>query len=215
MADQEPIRFYFSFRSPYSWLALVRVEAALAPYPVALQYIPVFPPPDFKNDPTAVPNKLAYIRVDMARIAEAYGITATKSFSTVDTNWVRPHAAFLYAQDHGKGCEFARSLYDARFVHGADITSDTVMSEVASAHGLDPAALIAASLDEPGFQTRVVLGMIQGAQEDAIFGVPLFVFRGERFWGNDRIEWLVRSIRRAQGLPVIDLSRDPSLPLDR
>lgn len=215
MTDKEPIRFYFSFRSPYSWLAILRIEAALAPYPVALQYIPVFPPPDYKNDPTSVPNKLAYIRVDMARIAEAYGIATTKNFSSVDTNWVRPHAAFLYAQEQGKGREFARSLYDARFMRGADITSDAVMSEVASAQGLDPAALIAAANDEPGFQTRVVLGMIQGAQEDAIFGVPLFVFRGERFWGNDRIDWLVRSIRRAQGLPLVDLSRDMSLPLDR
>ena len=30
-----------------------------------------------------------------------------------------------------------------------------------------------------------------------MFGVPLFVYRGEPFWGNDRIEWLVRAIRTA------------------
>jgi hypothetical protein len=28
------------------------------------------------------------------------------------------------------------------------------------------------------------------------------VFRDERFWGQDRISWLVRSIARANGLEV-------------
>jgi 2-hydroxychromene-2-carboxylate isomerase len=45
--------------------------------------------------------------------------------------------------------------------------------------------------------------------------VPYFVYRGETFWGNDRIDWLVRAIRRAHGMPVVDLSRDVLAPLDR
>ena len=57
--------------------------------------------------------------------------------------------------------------------------------------------------------------MIQGAQEDSIFGVPYFVYRGEPFWGNDRIEWLVRAVRIAHGMPVVDLARDLLAPLDR
>jgi 2-hydroxychromene-2-carboxylate isomerase len=214
MADgKEPIRFYFSFRSPYSWLAFLRVDRAIETLPVELQYLPVFPPPDFPNDPTAVPNKLKYIRRDVGRQAEAYGYTLG-DLPPVDCEWIRPHAAFVYAHDQGKAKAFALELYGARFVRGRDVGEDAVMREVALACGLDAGALLAAANDA-AYQTRVVQGMIQGVQEDSIFGVPLLVYRGEPFWGNDRIDWLVRAIRRAHGMPVVDLSRDPLAPLDR
>jgi 2-hydroxychromene-2-carboxylate isomerase len=210
---EDTIRFYFSFRSPYSWLSFVRIDQAIARLPVVLQYLPVFPPPDYPNDPTAVPNKLAYMMEDVPRQAEAYGFRVQLP-EKVDCEWVRPHAAFLYALDQGKAREFGRGLYEARFMHGRDVGEDAVMSDVARAHGLDAAALVAAAADA-AYQTRVVQGMIQGVQDDAIFGVPYFVYRRERFWGNDRIDWLVRSIRRAHGMPVVDLTRDFLQPLDR
>lgn len=212
-AAAEPVRFYFSFRSPYSWLALLRAPAALASLPVRLEYLPVFPPPNFPNDPTAVPNKAAYIGHDMARIAQAYGLPF-KLPAKLDCDWIRPHAAFVYALDRGKGLEFARALFDARFGRGLDVGDDAVMGEAATAVELEAAPLVAAASDE-GYQTRVVQGMIQAAQEDGIFGVPYFVYRGERFWGNDRVDWLVRSIRRENGMPVVDLTGDCLQPLDR
>jgi 2-hydroxychromene-2-carboxylate isomerase len=213
MPVKEPIRFYFSFRSPYSWLAFLRIDQAIERLPVELQYLPVFPPPNFANDPAAVPNKLKYIQMDVARIAAAYGY-AVAGQPPLDCEWVRPHAAFVYAQDHGKAKAFSLGLYEARFGRGLDVGDDTVMAQVAGACGLDSAALVA-SAGDPAYQTRVLQGMIQGAQEDSIFGVPYFVYRGETFWGNDRIDWLVRAIRRAHGMPVVDLSRDMLAPLDR
>jgi 2-hydroxychromene-2-carboxylate isomerase len=213
MPDKEPIRFYFSFRSPYSWLAFLRIDQAIAKLPVELQYVPVFPPPNFANDPAAVPNKLKYIRDDVARIAQAYGY-ATGDQPPLDCEWIRPHAAFVYAHDQGKAKPFSLALYEARFGRGLDIGHDGVMQQVAASCGLDAAALVAAAGDA-AYQTRVVEGMIRGVQEDSIFGVPYFVYRGETFWGNDRVEWLVRAIRRAHGMPVVDLSRDMLAPLDR
>jgi 2-hydroxychromene-2-carboxylate isomerase len=213
IAASDTVRFYFSFRSPYSWLAMLRIEQALADLPVQLQYLPVFPPPNFANDPTAVPNKLKYIGQDVRRIAEAYGLRALPP-TKLDCEWVRPHAAYLYAAEQGKGLPFALSLYAARFMHEQDVGEDAVMAAVAREHGLDAAALVRAAGDA-AYQTRVVEGMIQGATENSIFGVPYFVYRGETFWGNDRIEWLARTIRRAHGMPVVDLSKDLLQPLDR
>jgi 2-hydroxychromene-2-carboxylate isomerase len=214
MAEQnDRVRFYFSFRSPYSWLAFLRIERALAGLPVKLDYLPVFPPPNFPNDPAAVPNKLSYIQKDVARIAEAYGF-ATKPLQKLDCDWVRPHAAFVYAADQSKGREFGRAAYEARFVHGCDLGDDAVLAETARVLELDPVRVIDAAGDK-AYQTRVVQGMIQGAQEDAIFGVPYFVYRREAFWGNDRIEWLMRAIRKAHGMPVVDLSDDWLRALDR
>ena len=38
---------------------------------------------------------------------------------------------------------------------------------------------------------------MQLAQRDEVFGVPLFVFRGERFWGHDRIPLLEERLAEA------------------
>lgn len=205
--EREPVRFYFSFRSPYSWLAFERAEQAFAGLPVELQYIPVFPPPNYPNDPTAVPNKLKYIVRDIARFAEHYGLPVQWPKNR-DCEWQRPHAAYLYARDQSAelGHAFAIALFRARFSEGKDLSDGAVCSEIAQRLGLDPAATVAA-LDDAALQTRVVEGMIQGATEDSIFGVPLFVFRGEPFWGNDRIDWVANAVRKAHGLP---LAKHPS-----
>lgn len=209
--ELEPVRFYFSFRSPYSWLAFERLERAFGDMPVKLQYLPVFPPPNYPNDPAAVPNKLKYVLFDVARQAAEYGF-AMKAPSAVDCNWVRPHAAFLYAQDQGQGHAFGLAVSRARFSEGLDVGDDAVVRAIAARLGLDPNATVAAS-DDVAYQTRVVEGMIQGATEDSIFGVPLFVYRGEPFWGNDRIEWVLRAIRKAQGQSVPSLREDCLKPV--
>lgn len=207
------VRFYFSFRSPYSWLAFLRIGPALAKLPVTLDRIPVFPPPNFPNDPAVVPNKVAYITKDVGRIAKAYGVPYEIP-AKLDCDWVRPHAAFVRAKDEGAGDAFGRALYAARWERGLDVGENVVMADAARAVGLDADAILAAAGDE-AFHKRVWEGMIQAAGEDGIFGVPYFVYRGERFWGNDRIEWLVRAIRESHEIPVADLSEDFLTPLDR
>ena len=43
-------------------------------------------------------------------------------------------------------------------------------------------------LEGPG--THALDGCLDGADRDQIFGVPTFVFRGELFWGHDRMPLL-------------------------
>ena len=53
------IRFYFSFRSPYAWLAAERLEPELGGLGVPIERIPVYPTPGlFPNDPAAMPTKI-------------------------------------------------------------------------------------------------------------------------------------------------------------
>ena len=37
-------------------------------------------------------------------------------------------------------------------------------------------------------------GCFEEADPDEIFGVPTFVLEGERFWGEDRIDWVVKKL---------------------
>ena len=42
---------------------------------------------------------------------------------------------------------------------------------------------------------NAVLARAVAGLEDRVFGVPFFVVDGERFWGNDRIEFLLDAVR--------------------
>jgi 2-hydroxychromene-2-carboxylate isomerase len=191
------VRFYFSFRSPFAWFAFHLAPRALQGLPVELQPIPVFPPPGFANDPAQVPAKLEYIlQHDLPRIAEGYGFKLAR-LAQLDVDWLRPHAMWLHASDRGAGERFGAEIFAARFSRGEDLTSPDVYLSAARAAGLDPDATLAAG-EDPALHQRVWGGMEQGLR-DGIFGVPFFVFRGERFWGQDRIAWLVRSVARAHG----------------
>ena len=201
MAD-ESIRVYFSFRSPYAWLGVHRIGRALDSLPVELDWIPVFPPPDMPNNPTNNPLKVVYIQRDVERTAESYGLPV-KWPPAIDVDWYRPHAAFLHAKDRGLGEAFAARLFAARFQQGLDCSTDETLSSAAAAADLEPEAVLAAARDE-ALHKRVDEGMRRGLGEDGLFGVPLFIYRGEPFWGNDRIEGLVRAVRRGAGVPQDD-----------
>jgi 2-hydroxychromene-2-carboxylate isomerase len=201
----ERVVFYFSFRSPYAWMAYHRIVRAGTSLPVEFERIPVFPPPDFPNDPAAVPAKLDYILHDVGRIAAAYGLPVRWPASR-DTDWMRPHAAWIHAADAGQGDSFALALYGARFSEGRNVGDDEVLRDAARVARLDPAAIIRAAAD-PVLHERVLAGMMRGLG-DGIFGVPFFVYRGERFWGNDRVEWLLRAVATNAGTPVPDLASD-------
>ena len=196
MSKHDVVRFYWSFRSPYAWFAVHRVEGILAGLPVVLEWIPVFPPTDpaaMPNNPTNVAAKIRYVWEDSQRFADAYGLTF-KTPEQVDTDWPRPHTAFLYAESQGQGAEFAKEAFAARFTRGEDLARDQVLSEIASHIGLEPERVTSAA-DAPDFRERLGKGFAKAAG-DAIFGVPTFIYRNQMFFGNDRLEWLVKAIQR-------------------
>src|SRR5689334_23204799 len=106
MGAVHPIRFYFSFRSPYAWLAAERLELELAGLDYEVELIPLFPTAEtFPNDPVRVPNKLRYLMVDTMRLAREYGLTV-RFGAAIDNDWAKAHAAFLGAAQQGAGFRF-------------------------------------------------------------------------------------------------------------
>jgi 2-hydroxychromene-2-carboxylate isomerase len=202
----ETVRFYFSFRSPYAWLAFHRIEDALAGLPVVLEYIPVFPPKDFLGDPRKNPAISMYMDADVARIAKAYGLKVAYP-GPFDEDWIRPHAAYIFAADSGRGRDFALATFAFRFCEGRNIVTDEAIADAARGAGLDATGATAAAAD-PAFHERVLEG-VRRALQDRLFGVPFFVYRSEKFWGNDRIEWLRRAIESDMGKAVADLKSNP------
>ena len=127
----------------------------------------------------------------MARFAEAYGLTLAPG-PFADTK--RACLGFLYADAEGKGRAYHDGVFAARHLQGHDIGQEDTLAEIAVAAGLERSRFLAA-LGDPRYEAALAASN-EAAREDGVFGFPFFIYAGERFWGNDRIEWLVRAIER-------------------
>ena len=85
------------------------------------------------------------------------------------------------------------------------------MRAAAQAAGLDGDEALAVAHD-PKWKDAVMAGFSH-TRDDGAFGVPLFIYRGERFWGNDRLDWLLREVARSEGREPADLAADPLAPV--
>lgn len=198
MEQTASIRFYFSFRSPYAWLAAERLEAELGDLGVPIERIPIFPiPGSFQNDPTAMPAKIAYLIQDISRLARERGLTL-RFPSPVDPDWSLSHAAFLGASQLETGQRFMLAMFRKRFSEGLDLGDDGVIADAAAQCDLDPALILAAAHSEE-LRAEVSAGWTLAMERDRIFGVPSFVYAGKLYWGQDRMHFLRSAVlRKAQ-----------------
>ena len=208
--SSESIRIYFSFRSPYSCLGLYRFSRLLEQMSLNYELIPLVPPDEFIQQQQTSPDKRAYLIEDIQRYFTAYGLPVIMP-QPFDVNWAIPHAAFVVADQYDMGLKFAVTLSLRRFSQGQDIASVAVLSEVAGELDL-PVEEILQAHTVRSIQ-RALLQARRSMQEDRVFGVPTFVYQNQRYWGNDRLEWLIRNIHLEQGNTPSDLANDPLAPV--
>jgi len=198
----QAIRFYFSFRSPYAWLATERFESDLGDLGVPVERLPIYPTPElFPNDPSVLPNKSAHLVQDVLRLARERGLEVR--FPRVnDTDWALPHAAFLGLRDlpAGQGREhaFMLAVFRKRFAEGLDVGEDAVVADAARDAGLDPEAILEAGHSE-ALRAEAAAGWQRGAERDGIFGVPSFIYAGKIYWGQDRMHFVRSAVQRKSG----------------
>ncbi len=189
----EPVRMYFAFRSPYSWMATERIaQEGLEIDPIAFVKSPADTPPP---NPITSPAKGAYVARDVVRLAKRLGFDFTLP-NPFDIDFARPSNVFQLAKEEGRALPFMLAAYRARFVKGMNISEDEVLCDVAVDAGLDAdAALVAA--DSADLRARSILELEKTLETDRPFGVPFFVFRDEPFWGQDRVDLLIEAVRDA------------------
>jgi len=183
----EPLRFAYSLRSPYAWIAAKRIVPRVHP-DVAVRWLPLYPLPTFPNFGNLLPTKVRYLIDDLIRLAKVYDLPLGRP-PAEEPDWAVAHTACVAADSMGCGPAFTRALMDARLSRGEDVASESVIRNAAAACGADAASVLTACADTE--QRAAVARDIQTRyDEDGIFGVPMFVLPdGARFWGHDRMAW--------------------------
>ncbi len=199
----ESVDAYFSFRSPYSYLATPAMLRLRDDFKIELNLRPVLPlavrQPEFFNPENM--KRARYIMIDFPRRAEFLGMAChwpspdpiVQDFGTFKIAEKQPYIYRLTelgieAQRRGRGIEFAYEVSHMLFGGTKDWDKGEHLAVAAGRAGLNLIAMESAR--EKG-DHRVQIDENQKALESAHhWGVPTLVYKGEPFFGEDRIETL-------------------------
>jgi 2-hydroxychromene-2-carboxylate isomerase len=194
---------YWSFRSPYSYLAMQRYRTLAAEHDVHLNLRLVYPlairQPDFfeKNHP----NWSNYVRMDVIRLAEYWGIPfhlpqPDPIVQNLETRAISPDQPHIYrlvrlgqvAVRHGKGIEFADAV--SRLIWGGvkGWNEGQHLADAAQELGLDFEALESEAAKDAAALDAEIAANQAALEATGHWGVPTLVFDNEPFFGQDRID---------------------------
>lgn len=196
--------FYFSFRSPYSWIGAHRLVSQISPEKFEIEYVPFWEPGkrllrtlreekggDFLYTPMSHQKHL-YILQDIKRIVSKYDYQMAWPVDQREPNWDIPHLAYLTAVKLGKGKQFLWSVYRSRWEKGENICSEETLKYIADDLGIDSNKICMAHEDELVRNEGVEI--LYRIYKEGIFGVPFFTNGYEKFWGIDRLDDFIASL---------------------
>ncbi|MFC0602037.1 2-hydroxychromene-2-carboxylate isomerase [Streptomyces palmae] len=197
-------RFYFNFRSPYSWLAY---RDLMDRYPDVADVVEWHPwwEPDERNERLMNEaggtfsyvhmsrEKHLYILQDVRRLTRDRGLPVSWPVDE-DPVWEICHLPYFLARDAGLGREYIERVYRARWLEGRNICERETVAAIAADLGL-PVDKMTAAADDEGLRRTEGLDALLALSRDGAFGVPFFTHGYDKFWGVDRLPAFVESVR--------------------
>ncbi|MDB6060947.1 MAG: oxidoreductase [Verrucomicrobiaceae bacterium] len=185
------IEFWFEFASNYSYLSVMRIEAAAALRGVNIIWKPFLLGPVFDalgwEEPPFIQQKEKgrYVWQDMQRQCRKYGLAWTQPTTFPRNSILSIRIALLGADQSWIGA-YCRTIMQLNFAADRDIGNVEIISEALTLLQL-PAAEIVEQAQSASNKLQLREQTAQ-AQAKGIFGAPTFFVRGEMFWGNDRLD---------------------------
>jgi 2-hydroxychromene-2-carboxylate isomerase len=192
------IKLYFAYTSPYSYLAMQPAYDLELSHQVRVRFIPygvnirkVYGPLDRED---ADRRKVRYLYIDARRIAKERGLVIyppKRIFSA--------RLAFyggIYAAKRDRFRSYSSRVFDRFWRQELDVESRSAVAAIIDEVGLDSSDF----LRYADTDARADLdACFAEANRDEVFAVPTFIVDGEQFWGEDRIDWVIRKLN-AMGL---------------
>lgn len=198
------IDLFWSFRSPYSYLAMPGAMNLVEHYDVAMQFRPVLPlavrSPDFFSPENA--KRARYIMIDYPRRARLLGMnpgwpSPDPIVQDMETLKIAKEQPYIYrlvylgveAQRRGRGIQFAYEVSQLLFGDTRGWDQGDHLQQATTRAGLDLEDMDAA-IGDPASHREEVDANQAALEESGHWGVPTFVYNGEPFFGQDRLDSL-------------------------
>jgi 2-hydroxychromene-2-carboxylate isomerase len=203
---------FWSFRSPYSYLATPRLAALAHDYDVDVRIRPVYPlavrvPGFFERQDKRWP---AYVARDASRIAQMLRVPfgpphPDPIVMDFKTGEVSPHQPYIRRLTHlgqaaverGRGLPFVAEV--SRLIWGGEVSGWDRGGHLASAAaraGLELASLERTLATEASRLEAAIQESHARLAQVGHWGVPTMVFEDEPFFGQDRIDALLWRMRQ-------------------
>jgi 2-hydroxychromene-2-carboxylate isomerase len=197
----ERLDYFYSFRSPYSYLSAPRAFALPERFDVELAFHGVIPMA-MRGQSVPRAKRLHTLR-DVAREARRLGMPFGRIHDPIGEGALRCLLLAQLAAEQGRTPEFVLAAGQAIWAEAIDVSRDTGLLGVATSAGLAWPDCVRA-LADPQLRARLEQDTTALA-ELGHWGVPVLVLRGELFWGQDRIVDLEAAMDEA------GLRRDPAM----
>jgi 2-hydroxychromene-2-carboxylate isomerase len=199
VADLPEIKLYYDYKSPFAFLAMEPAFDLPERYRVAVRWIPYLLRLKGPGQRSLYSDwKARYSYMDARRWANRRGGFPIKGPLKIYDSTASLLGG-LYAQERGFFRPYTEEVYARFFRRELEIDVPDEVQALIEELGHDGADYLAWSQGEG---TERLEACIAEGHDDHIFGVPIFLFDGEAFWGHDRIPLLEeRLIERNLRLP--------------
>lgn len=195
------VDFYFDFLSPFSYLANHRLSKLAQDRGFSIRYYAI----NLARAKAAIGNigpsnrdlkvKLDYLKVDLQRWAELYGIALV---FPPNYNSRRMNTGLYYPGTAAQAADYVNVVFHAIWGEGLAPDAESLPALASEALGWDREDFEAFLSSDAA--TDAYDGHTQAAIERKVFGVPTIFLGDEMWWGNDRLFMLESALlgRRSQ-----------------
>lgn len=193
----ETIKLYYDFKSPFTYLAMEPAYQLEKSHRVRLRFIPLELPVreayggELEQRPQRDWDKVRYLYMDVRRFAKERGIIIRGPQKIFDSRLALMSG--FYADRNGHFRPYADRVFERFFKRELNIEDFDSLAAVMSEVGLDPAEFKRYADSDGPADLRAAAAE---AERDGVFGVPTFNVAGELFWGNDRVEWMIKKLNQ-------------------
>jgi len=191
----ETIKLYYDFKSPFTYLAMEPAYQLEESHRVRLRFIPLELPVreayggELEQRLQRDWDKVRYLYLDARRFANERGIVIRGPQKIFDSRLALMSG--VYADRSGHFPPYADHVFERFFKRELDIEDFDSLAAVMSEVGLDAAGFRRYADSAGAGDLRAAAAE---AERDGVFGVPTFNVAGELFWGNDRVDWIIKKL---------------------
>ena len=186
------IDFWFSIGSTYTFLSVNRIHDIEKKenikfnwHPFSVRKIMM----DMDNIPFTPPSKKIksdYMWRDIERRAKFYGFEAKVPAPYPLTQFDLANQIAILGMNEGWGVKYVVKTYQRWFQQGKEPAVEPNLTEILEELKLDTSKIMEHAQD-PKINDQYIKNT-EHAYKKGVFGSPSFIYKGEVFWGDDRLE---------------------------
>ncbi|MAU57925.1 MAG: 2-hydroxychromene-2-carboxylate isomerase [Rhizobiales bacterium TMED28] len=186
------IDFWFSIGSTYTYLSVTRVDSISKSENVIFNWIPFSVRKimmEMDNIPFTPPSKKIksdYMWRDIERRAQFYGLSPKLPAPYPLTQFDLANKIAILGMNEGWGINYVKNTYQRWFEEGKEPATEPNLSEIMEDMNLNKDEVLK-KVNSPEIES-IYQKNTSNAFQSGVFGSPTFIYEGEVFWGDDRLE---------------------------